>query len=247
MRRAEMRVTGCDYGATSFTTRDQAGQLVELLALRSGDLLLDIGSGAGWPGIHLSRSTGCRVVLTDPSLDGLRVAHRRISAENVVGVVVASSGETLPFQDEAFDAVTHSDVLCCLQEKQLLLKASRRVLKAGGRLSFMVIELAEGLSSAFTSEAVAVSPDYVEADGPYRALMENAGFEKIEGMDVTDTYRETLSAWIREWDNESSELVPLLGTAEFDERQTRRRRALSAVDEGWIRRTLFTAYRGENS
>ncbi len=244
MRRAEVGVTGCDYGATSFTTRHQAGQLADLLELKPGDLLLDIGSGAGWPGIYLSRSTGCRVVLTDPSFDGLRVASRRILAENVSGVAVASSGDTLPFQDEVFDAVTHSDVLCCLEAKQLVLKASRRVLKDGGRLSFTVIELAEELSDALTVEAVAASPDFVETDDRYQALMEKAGFERIESVDVTEEYRETLSAWIREWDKASRELIPLLGTTEFEERQTRRMRALTAVNEGWIRRALFTAYRG---
>ncbi len=112
MRRAELRVIGCDYGATSYTTRAEADRLARLLGLGPRRLLLDVGSGAGWPGIYLARSTGCRVVLTDVPLEGLWAASRRIGHEGVDGGVVAAYGESLPLRDEMFDAATSSDVLC---------------------------------------------------------------------------------------------------------------------------------------
>jgi cyclopropane fatty-acyl-phospholipid synthase-like methyltransferase len=112
MRRAEMRVIGCDYGATSYTTRAQADVMARLLELGPGKVLLDIGSGAGWPGIYLARSTGAGVVLTDIPFEGLRVASRRMRQDGVGGGVVAASGDSLPFMDATFDAVTSSDVFC---------------------------------------------------------------------------------------------------------------------------------------
>jgi cyclopropane fatty-acyl-phospholipid synthase-like methyltransferase len=80
MRSAEMRVVGSDYGATSYTTRAQADRMARLLELGPGRLLLDVGSGAGWPGIYLADSTGSGVVLTDIPFEGLRVAARRVRA-----------------------------------------------------------------------------------------------------------------------------------------------------------------------
>ena len=112
MRRAELRVIGSDYGATSYTTREQADRLGQLLELAPGKVLLDIGSGAGWPGIFLARATGCRVVLTDLPLEGLRTASRRMQHEGAAGGVVAASGEILPLRDGMFDATTSSDVFC---------------------------------------------------------------------------------------------------------------------------------------
>lgn len=113
IRRAEVGVIGCDYGATSYTTRAQADQLAGKLRLGPGKLLLELGSGAGWPGIYLAASTGCRVVLSDLPLEGLRVAARRMARDSVDGVAaVAASGTKLPLRDEVFDAVTSSDVFC---------------------------------------------------------------------------------------------------------------------------------------
>lgn len=112
MRRAEVRVLGADYGATSYTTRAEADRLARLLGLGPGKLLLDVGSGAGWPGIYLARSTGCRIVLTDLPLEGLRAASGRIHDEGVDGSMIAAAGVSLPLKDTIFDATTSSDVLC---------------------------------------------------------------------------------------------------------------------------------------
>jgi len=73
---------------------------------------LDVGSGAGWPGIYLAAVTGARVVLSDIPWEGLRVAARRLTGDGVAGHVVAASAGVLPFRDESFDAATSSDVLC---------------------------------------------------------------------------------------------------------------------------------------
>lgn len=112
MRRAEERVIGADYGATSYTTSTQADRLADLLQLRPGRILLDIGSGAGWPGIYLARSTGSQVVLTDQPLEGLRAAAKRMRLEEVDGHVVGAGGSLLPLRDNVVDSATSSDVLC---------------------------------------------------------------------------------------------------------------------------------------
>ncbi len=75
-------------------------------------MLLDVGAGAGWPGIYLASSTGCEVVLTDIPLEGLQVATRRVRRDGVTGYAAGASGDALPFGDSVFDAVTSSDVLC---------------------------------------------------------------------------------------------------------------------------------------
>ena len=113
-RQIERRVIGGDWGANGYTTMAQADTLARGLGLSAADRLLDLGTGRGWPGLYLAATSGCRVVLTDLPLEGLRVAAARVTAEGLGGraamVVAAASG--LPFRAGSFDAVVHTDVLC---------------------------------------------------------------------------------------------------------------------------------------
>ena len=110
----ERRVIGGDWGANGYTTMVQADRLASGLELSAADRLLDLGTGRGWPGLYLATRTGCRVVLADLPLDGLRVAAARAVAEGLADrasvLVAAASG--LPFQAQSFDAIIHTDVLC---------------------------------------------------------------------------------------------------------------------------------------
>jgi 2-polyprenyl-3-methyl-5-hydroxy-6-metoxy-1,4-benzoquinol methylase len=113
-REIERRVIGGDWGANGYTTMAQADQLATALELSAGDRLLDVGTGRGWPGLYLAARSGCRVVLADLPLEGLRVAATRAQADGLAArtsvLVAAASG--LPFHAGSFDAVIHTDVLC---------------------------------------------------------------------------------------------------------------------------------------
>ena len=110
----ERDVIGGDYGANSYTTRDQADVLLDRLELARGQRLLDIGAGRGWPGLYLSKRSGCRVVLTDLPLVALSEAGRRARKDRVHrrSECIAAGGANLPFHPRSFDAIVHSDVLC---------------------------------------------------------------------------------------------------------------------------------------
>jgi 2-polyprenyl-3-methyl-5-hydroxy-6-metoxy-1,4-benzoquinol methylase len=113
-REIEQRVIGGDWGANGYTTMAQAETLASGLDLSAADDLLDIGTGRGWPGLYLAGRSGCRVVLTDLPLDGLRVATARAAVEGLTGRagVAISAASGLPFRAGTFDVVVHTDVLC---------------------------------------------------------------------------------------------------------------------------------------
>lgn len=97
-----------------YTTLAQADLIADQLRLVGGDWLLDVGAGRGWPGLYLSKVTGCSVVLTDLPEEGLRSARRRAGVEGIGDRVtaIAGSARRLPFVHESFDAIVHTDVLC---------------------------------------------------------------------------------------------------------------------------------------
>lgn len=110
--RAERQVIGGDYGASGYTTMEQADELAQSLRLDPERTLLDIGSGSGWPGNYLAASTGCTAVLTDPTLEGMAVASERSRRDRLDTATVVATGTSLPFRERVFDASTSTDVLC---------------------------------------------------------------------------------------------------------------------------------------
>jgi len=110
-RLVERRVIGANVGANGYTTLAQADQLIEALDLSPESHLLDLGSGRGWPGLHLAARTGCHAVLTDVPEAAVQTAQRR-SADASDRVSVARASAThLPFAAGSFDAICHADTL----------------------------------------------------------------------------------------------------------------------------------------
>ncbi len=242
-REIERAVCGCDYGGTSWTTRREAEHVGALLALAPGRRLLEVGAGSGWPGLYLARTTGCDVTLADLPLAGLRIAAERAVADRLPGAcwIVLADGAALPFGSGAFDAVSHSDVLCCLDAKLPVLRACRGVIRSGGRMVFTVIFPKPGLSSADHDRAVESGPPFVETALAYPAMLRQAGWVITDHADLTAEYAQTVRRLLREEEAHADELRGLYGEAEFSEKLAGRRRKIRVLEEGLLRRELFAS------
>jgi SAM-dependent methyltransferase len=239
----ERSVCGCDYGGTSWTTRDEAERIGAILGLRPGLRLLDLGAGSGWPALYLAKTSGCDIALVDLPLSGLRIAAQRAVTDHIAGScwVAVADAAGLPFPDASFDAVNHSDVLCCLREKRAVLQACRRVIRSGGRMVFSVISVAPGLSRDDYARAVANGPEFIESETDYPTLLAETGWTGLDREDITMDFATSHRRLLRADAERQDALEALIGAAEFAERQAGWRSKLAAIEDGLLRRELFVA------
>ena len=241
MLEIERSVCGCDYGGTSWTTRREADRAVDMLNLNPGQHLLDVGSGSGWPGLYLAKQTGCDVTLTDLPLEGLRIAKHRAVSDQLPGAcrITSADGAVLPFRDRYFDAIYHSDVLCCLVEKLAVLKSCRRVVSGGGKMVFSVIYIAPHLSAAGYEQAKAGGPPFVESTASYLDMLHEADWEIEKQIDLTADYLESTRRHVTSQEAYANEIAEAFGRDEASEQLVRRRATVSALENGLLRRELF--------
>jgi len=239
----ERRVCGCDYGGNSWTSRAEAQQMAARLELRPGVRLLDLGAGSGWPGLYLGKTSGCDVTLVDLPLSGLRIAAERARKDGMTGNVWAAVADAaaLPFPDEYFDAISHSDLLCCLKQKRAVLIACRRVMRRHGRMVFTVISVAPDLSAEQYSRAVTNGPEFIESDTDYPTLLAQIGWTVTGHEDITMAYGARVRRQLHADEAQKDGLVALIGASEFAERLAGWRSKLAAFDDELLRREFFVA------
>ena len=124
-----------------------------------------------------------------------------------------------------------------------MLRALKRLLRPGGRIAFTTIYVTPGLSPAARRRAHRSGPRAVASRAEQPRLLASAGFVRIEEIDLTNEFAITGRAWLDEWDQHAEELKQLEGPAAFEDRQRDRRVQLRAVEDGLLRRGLFSGTR----
>ena len=119
----------------------------DTLGVQPGDLLLDMGCGAGRHAFESYRR-GARVVAFDYSAAELKDVGGLFAAMRETGeagtepgsLAVTANGDALrlPFPDDTFDRIIASEVLEHVSDDQAALNEILRVLKPGGTLAATV-------------------------------------------------------------------------------------------------------------
>ena len=115
------------------------------LGAKPGDLVLDMGCGAGRHAFETVRR-GCRIVALDQSLEELVDVRNTFAAmieagelhDEVQGQPVSADALKLPFADETFDRIICSEVLEHIPDDQTAIVELARVLRPGGSIAVTV-------------------------------------------------------------------------------------------------------------
>src|SRR6476659_7662197 len=106
-----------------------------LLASADGNVL-EIGGGTG---ANLGHYDGKieSLVVTEPEPAMLRRLQKKARAQAPLAKILRAPAEDLPFEDESFDTVVSTLVLCGVDDQPRSLGELRRVLRPGGQLLFL--------------------------------------------------------------------------------------------------------------
>jgi ubiquinone/menaquinone biosynthesis C-methylase UbiE len=107
----------------------------ELLAGAEGRVL-EIGAGTGSNLAYYGDGVGT-LTLTEPEPPMLRRLQEKARRASSTAMVLRAPAEDLPFEDDSFDTVVSTLVLCGVVDQQRSLGEVRRVLRPGGRLLFL--------------------------------------------------------------------------------------------------------------
>jgi arsenite methyltransferase len=169
------------------------GNPVALASLKQGEIVLDLGSGAGFDCLLSANKVGktgriIGVDMTPEMIDKARENARKGNYQNVefrLGEI-----EHLPVADNEVDAIISNCVINLSPDKEQVFKEAFRVLKHGGRLmvSDMVLlkELPDIIKQSITAYIGCVSGAMIKED--YIRAIKNAGFKdvRIVGEDTFD-------------------------------------------------------------
>jgi ubiquinone/menaquinone biosynthesis C-methylase UbiE len=128
------------YSQLAFQSREATELVVQGAALSPGMHVLDLASGSGEPALSVATAVGPqgRVTATDLLREMLQIAEENAYARGIKNIDFrAADAEQLPFPGGMFDRITCRFGIMFIPNIQKALGEMRRVLKPGGRVSFV--------------------------------------------------------------------------------------------------------------
>jgi len=166
------------------------GNPVALASLQEGEIVLDLGSGAGFDCFLAAAKVGSRgrvigVDMTPDMLDKARENARKGGYQHVdfrLGEI-----ENLPVGDSSVDVIISNCVINLAPDKQRVFREAYRVLKPGGRMMVSDIvllkPLPDFLKESITAYVGCLAGAALRKD--YLAAIKEAGFKNVKVTDET--------------------------------------------------------------
>jgi cyclopropane-fatty-acyl-phospholipid synthase len=211
-----------DEGITNDTESQEAklDLMAELMDLKAGQRILDVGCGWAGPLVYLCKKYGTRGVGVTTSPIQKRTAEERIEKYGVDAQIVLTHWRDFQ-DDEGFDAVYTDEVIVHFNDLGQFFKKVYSVLHDGGRMVNKELHFPHRSFSQLGRAAAFVHEIYGNT-GNYRTLAEEltlAGEADFEVRRVHHIplwhYVKTAERWIANMQEHKKELVELVGSEHY--------------------------------
>ncbi|MET8976714.1 methyltransferase domain-containing protein [Streptomyces sp. NPDC004539] len=191
--------------------------MIEGVAARAGQRVLDIGCGIGHPAFRLVRASDVDVV-------GISVSHVQVAKANELAAEAGLADRAtfqftdamdMPFADGSFDAAWAFESMWHMPDRGQVLAETARVLRPGGRLA-----VADVIERGPVSPEGRVVLDHICANyavkslgtiDEYRQALADNGFVDVEIRDISDNVGRTLDLMADAVETVKDKLTALVG------------------------------------
>jgi ubiquinone/menaquinone biosynthesis C-methylase UbiE len=215
------------HGEIATLTRGVTEALLEAAQLRPGMRVLDLASGVGDPALSVAEKVGPsgRVTATDLGPGMISLAEELARKKGLANIEFReASAESLPFPDASYDALTCRFGIMFFPDLGKALRECLRVLKPGGRATFVAWGPKEQPFFAATAgvllKYVPMLPPDPDAPnlfmfgerGRLRREMEATGFRNVEEemRAVSGRWTGTLEAYWEQFSEVAAPFRPLI-------------------------------------
>jgi SAM-dependent methyltransferase len=161
--------------------------IVQRAKLQPGMNVLDLACGHGEPSLAIAREVGPdgHVTATDLAAGLVAIAKAKANRMRLRNMTFRQAdAHELPFPDSAFDRVTCKWGVTYFADCPAVLRESRRVLRLGGRATFVVWGTSRAAGRIPASEPSVPSPFTFSGPGSLTAVLKEAGFNDVEEEQV---------------------------------------------------------------
>eukprot|EP00244_Chara_vulgaris_P000034 TRINITY_DN1003_c0_g1_i4.p1 TRINITY_DN1003_c0_g1~~TRINITY_DN1003_c0_g1_i4.p1 ORF type:complete len:530 (-),score=125.00 TRINITY_DN1003_c0_g1_i4:1398-2912(-) len=195
------------YGYVSTGGAETTKEFVELLDLKPGQKVLDVGCGIGGGDFYMAEEFDAEVLGIDLSMNMITIAlERAIGLKCAVQFEVADC-TTREFTEDHFDVIYSRDCILHIQDKPALFRSFLKWMKPGGKV--LISDYCKGKNASSEDfQAYVKQRGYDLHDvETYGKFLEEAGFINVVAQDRTQQFMDILEKELTKTEEEKDTFI----------------------------------------